>query len=166
MAKERGKVTSISWSQKMLKKVDKRVLEGESRSARVERDLQTFYDLCQAGLKAATLRFSRSEAMVILDAHWSTMISNYPLLLSPLLALDSEEGLGVHRNTLQGDVADAIKLEGLDTKYGIDGEYLVAKLGACPQLMLLGLYEWIEQARAVEDITKVVSVFKADTEGE
>lgn len=84
--------------------------EPSARSLTAARDLERYYALL--GAELSTLDLSEAEAGLVADALNGILLEPHTMRL------------------LWANVADAIRLQGLDRKWGVDGEALVEKLRA------------------------------------
>lgn len=113
---------TITIPEKVLREVDAR---GDNRSAVISRDLERYYTLLQRVIKR--VRLSVEEACLIVDAL---------------------NGILIDANTVQllwANVADAISLDRLDQKWGIDGQFLIEKLRGLNELQAMALVDAAER---------------------
>jgi len=105
--------------------VTSRVRGPRERSATIARDLGRLYDLYKLALRE--IQLTASEACLICD-----------VLNGTWMDVGSAD-------TLWAEVADGIRLNGLDQKWGVDGEALIAKLKGLDRLTCLALVDAAER---------------------
>lgn len=113
---------SITIPEKVLQKVDAR---GENRSATISRDLERYYTLLQRALKQVS--FTVEEACLLADAL---------------------NGILIDANTVQllwANVSDAVSLDRLDQKWGVDGQALVEKLRGLNDIQAMAVADAVER---------------------
>jgi hypothetical protein len=101
---------------------------GEERSTVISRDLERYYDACTQARKRLKELLSPGEIALILDTTNGTLFSE-PLSIRLLWA----------------SVSDAISLEGLDKKWKVDGETLVAKVKGLDPFLTIALVDACER---------------------
>ncbi|WP_374713122.1 hypothetical protein [Symbiobacterium terraclitae] len=105
--------------------VTNRVRGPRERSATIARDLDRLYTLYKLALREAPLAVG--EACLICD------VLNGTLMDASSVAM------------LWAEVADGIRLDGLDKKWGVDGEALVKRLKGLDRLTCLALVDAAER---------------------
>lgn len=146
MTKPRQNYTTTSLDAKTTEAINNRTIDGETRSNRLARDINDYYALLEAGLRKARGILSPAEAMLIFDvqngayqapAHW----------------------LG---ERLAHQVKDAISLDGLAEKHGVDGNMLIDKLERIGDMACVALTDWAAQVRAADnaDFEEIITIFK------
>lgn len=90
-----------------------------------KRDLERYYNIMNRALKEISL--TENEAMAIVDSLNGTMIDSFSIGL------------------IWANLEDAISLEGLDSKWGIDGQALVEKMKNASIGYLTALADAIER---------------------
>lgn len=128
----------------VFKEVSSRVRGSRDRSATIARDLNRLYDLYKLALLGVQL--TTAEACLVCDALNGTWMD-----------------VG-SADTLWAEVADGIRLNGLDQKWGVDGEALIAKLKGLDRLTCLALVDaaerfWVVAPTSGEDTRALVQRF-------
>lgn len=103
---------------------------GLNKSSRLQADLETYYSLLEYGLKQAQRVLTKAEAQAILD------IQNSVGVESGRVAIYSANGGLEHR------IQDAISMDGLAEKWGIDPAAIQAKLEGLRGAPTLALLDW------------------------
>lgn len=117
---------SVSLRKEIVAEIDAR---GRYRSSVINRDLERYYHLLRLYLVETVLRFEQSELMLILDAmngHLATT-ETIPYFWAV--------------------VEDAIRLDGLDRKWGVDGAAVVEKIRGLDLIEKMALLDAIERFR-------------------
>ncbi len=96
-----------------------------SKSLVAKRDLERYYSLLERTLP--TLGLSKEEVCLVADSLNGTLIEPHTLSL------------------VWANVDDSIRLDGLDEKWGVDGEALVGKLRAFTPLQATALVDAVER---------------------
>lgn len=107
-----------------------------SRSNRVLGDLNMFWALLDLGMESIHRRFSRGEALLLLDALNGTYIG--------LDRFDARQTVLTWHSgaTLAATVEDALKYEFLDDKWYVDGKALLRKLKKLSPGEIISLLDW------------------------
>ena len=95
------------------------------------RDLERYYHALQEALK--TVELTEQECLLLCDALNGTIMEPHTIRL------------------LWATVADAVQLDGLDRKWGVDGEALVAKLRGYSYPQQLAIVDAVERWWALAD---------------
>lgn len=117
---------SVSLRKELVEEIDTR---GRYRSSVINRDLERYYHLLRLYLVETVLRFEPKELRLILDAmngHFSTS-ETIPYFWAV--------------------VEDAIRLDGLDRKWGADGAAVVEKIRELDLIEKMALLDAIERFR-------------------
>lgn len=112
----------VSMAEDVLKQVEER---GEARSTVITRDLERLYTLYRRALRRVDL--SLDEACLITDA-----------LNGSLMTADTAY-------LLWASVEDAMKYEGLQEKWGVDGKALVEKLLSLNEIQSMAIIDAVER---------------------
>jgi hypothetical protein len=146
-----SKHTTINIRDELAAQIDARRRYRETRSARAEADLESWYRALRGGLNAARIKLTPDEAFVILQ-----------------LALESED-LVYYAKTAESFanfVMEAFKLLPLGKKYDeestVEPDILVEKLRNLGDLSTIALTDWAERAMLSApdpDIWKELSIF-------
>ena len=125
--------------------LDARLREGETRAARLEIDLNTYHALLDEGMRRAVHSLSPADASLLLD-----VFNNTPL------------GQTWTAERMVMRVSDAIALDGLAEKRGIDGLALISTLHTLGDLPVLALADWADKIwdKADFDIAAETAIFK------
>lgn len=124
------KTVSISIYQPTLERLDARV--GRlSRSERLSQDLTRYWDLLGAGLAQARKKLTKPEASLILDVQNGTYVDDGPAFARWVIG-----------DSLAFQISDAISLDGLDQKWGVDGPALLEKVRGLGHAETLALLDW------------------------
>lgn len=115
----------------------------ETLSETVQRDLGLFWDALDQGKRLARQALSRNEFSLILDVMNGSNV-DWAVLFGRSLNL----GGGGYTSSLEHEVADGIALNGLDTKWDIDGPELQRKLQILDRLAILALHDLCTEAWA------------------
>ena len=103
--------------------------KGETKNHRLQQDLITYWAMLDVGLAQARRSLTQREAQSVLDVlngtYWDA--SNASMMTSGGLTLS---------------VRDAIDLEGLDQKWSLDRDTIIAKLEALDRISTLALMDW------------------------
>lgn len=143
-----NKPTTVSIDADTIRDLDSRRLDGETRSARLARDLRDYRSLLEAGFRRARTVLSPAEAMVVLDVQNGA----HPAPLGHWLG-----------DRLLNQVRDGITLDGLDIKHGVDGPALLGKLGSIGDMATVALVDWAAIVWSLPgdiDPSEAVAIFK------
>lgn len=103
--------------------------KGETKNARLQADLTTYWNMLDISLAYAKRDLTQSEAKAILDVlngtYWDA--TNVGMMTGGGLTLE---------------VSDAVTLNGLDKKWGLDAPTFLAKLEKMDRMTTLALMDW------------------------
>jgi len=120
---------SINLSSTALEEVSKRLKpDTRAMSGQVSQDLERYYEALRRSRAALRTQLTEAELMLICDANHDTMYDS-----------------AVSVQMLPGGIEDAIRLEGLDAKWEIDGGALVRKLEELSFIDRAALVDAVEQ---------------------
>ena len=124
------KTTTINIDADTARGIDDRRRDGETRSARLAQDLADYYALLDAGSRRARTVLSPAEGMLILDVQNGAHTAPVHWLGERLL----------------NQVRDAITLDGLAEKHGVDAERLLNKLENLGDMASVALVDFADMA--------------------
>ncbi|NPV72156.1 MAG: hypothetical protein HPY55_16240 [Firmicutes bacterium] len=125
MARPKGERKSLDVHVTVTPELAREIDSRGPRSEVIRRDLERLYRLYRYAIRQVSL--SPEEACLIVDA-----------LNGALMDADSAP-------MLWAEVEDGIRLEGLDAKWGVDGQALIEKLRALDRLTCLALVDAAER---------------------
>ena len=166
-ASSRKSPTSINIDARTASMLDARRSYGETRTARLEADLTAYHALLINGLRRARMVLTPAEASLVLDgfysnsSHFEFYRSRDVLNYSPMNIL-SGGGQPWTADRLAARISEAMTLDGLADKWGVDGEALLAKLSTIGDIVSVALVDWVETVSAQEnfDIAVEAAIFK------
>ena len=134
----------------VLEEVQARTGEGHSKSETIRRDLRRYYELMRAELK--TIELTRNEAMAVMDACNGLWLEDLPNLSYSLI---------------WAEVEDAIRLDGLDKKWEIDGPALVEKLRSLTRTQTAALADaitrfWANTGRDADEVLREIGLVNGE----
>ena len=133
--KQLKKSVSISVTDEFLAEIDARTDKtmGGNRSFTIIETVNNYHALLNLGITLARKSLTENEACLILDTLNGTWTGGFP---------GGCEAARWAQNALIWEVSDAIRLNGYDKKWEIDGPALVSKLQAMDGLARLALADW------------------------
>lgn len=109
------------------REIEERTEHSRDKTRVVRHALSRYFTLLQHARIGLRPRFTKNECAIVLDA------------------MNGLAGDFVHQQMLAGNVADAIALEGLDKKWGIDKDELLGKLSALTYTETVAILDACEQ---------------------
>lgn len=145
MTKTRQERTSINIEGAIADTIDSRRRGKESRVARLEADLSAYHALLEAGLRRARRTLSPAEAALILDVFNGT-----------------PPGQAWPADRLADRIEDAITLDGMADKWGVNGGDLVFRLRDIGDIAAVALADWAEGVwgKGDFDVAAETGIFK------
>jgi hypothetical protein len=139
--------TTTSIRASTLNMTESRRLTNESRAARLEFDLTTYYALLDIALSQARLILSPNEAKGLLAGFHSGSIS--------ILDFDMMKSTVIKR------LQDVVALEQIDKSMNFNIEKLSKKVQELDTIVCIALIDWIQQVQGRgEDYDSAVKIFK------
>jgi hypothetical protein len=133
--------TSITLYPNHVERLSRRCGTDGSRSTQIQSDLGLLWGILDIGMSEVHRRLSRKEASLVLDA-MNGFLWTVEGPLGLMIGSGDPELRSQYVSGLVLEVADAIRLNGYDEKWEVDGKELVEKLRRFDRLTTLALVDW------------------------